>query len=112
MTIEPITIAGQPGFLVNGALHCFVELSRPEGAALSMYGCRALARAVGPDGAPMVGLSGKAIVGEFTAAVPKTELLAAPETTAGIVTQRAREGALQAVAAEVAVHAANAAAGI
>ena len=107
ITIQPVTIAGLPAFRINGATYCVVKLSRPVGASAAMYGCRAEATQIDAQGRTLPGP-----VGQHTEAVLKSSLVPDPVGMAAEVADRATQAAIEALANEIAVRAANQAMGI
>jgi hypothetical protein len=107
VSIEPVTIAGVAGFRINGVTLCVVKLSRPDGASAAMYGCRAEASQVDTQGQTVPGP-----VGVHTEAVLKSALVPDPVGVAAAVASRATLAAIEALANEIAVRAANQAVGI
>ncbi|CAN7389408.1 hypothetical protein LJR143_002178 [Pseudoxanthomonas sp. LjRoot143] len=107
MTIEPVTVAGKQAYSINGTTLCVVTLSRPQGAAVTMYGCLAVAHQIDANGEVQSGPEGR-----HTEAVLKSALIADPAAVAAEVAARATTAAIEALANEIAVRAANQAVGI
>lgn len=114
--LERVEIAGasddQVGYLVNGAQYCLVRVTRPVGAAASMYGHYAIATAVEGDGRAVLRPSGKVIEGRCHRAAEKSQLLEDPAGKSAALKALAIEGAVRDLLIELAVERANDEAGI
>lgn len=116
ITLERVDIPGasedQVGYLVNGSVYCLVRVTRPVGAAASMYGHYAIATAVEGDGRAMLRASGKVIEGRHHRAAEKSQLLPDPAGMSAQLKTQAIEGAMRDLLVEIAVERANDEAGI
>lgn len=111
MDIIETSVGGAVAWQAGDVL-CRVALSRPAGAAATMYGCTATATAIDIHGEPLLGANGRAVSGSHTSAVPKADLVANPAAVAASVADDARRQAISALLTELAVQAANAEVGI
>lgn len=116
ITLAPVQIPGasedEDGYLVDETQYCLVRVTRPRGAAASMYGHLAIAFAVEADGRAVLRASGRPIEGQCTRMAEKSQLLEDPAGRSAQLKKEAIEGAVREMLIELAVELANDQAGI